>query len=128
VAKSSATAKNSPRTRADAPAGSGVKPRALRHAAELDRVIHEPVRLGIISALAANVTLSFRELKDLLRTTDGNLSVHARKLEQASYISCTKHFEGRMPKTKFRITAAGRRALEDYLRHMEQLIHAARER
>jgi DNA-binding MarR family transcriptional regulator len=89
-------------------------------------VIHEPVRLGIVSALAVNASLSFRELKDLLNTTDGNLSVHARKLEEASYVSCSKHFEGRTPRTEFKITSAGRRALEDYLDHMDALIKATR--
>ena len=95
---------------------------------ELDRLIHERTRLGIVSALAVNDTLSFNALKTLLRTTDGNLSVHARKLEDAQYISCTKSFEGRMPKTEYRLTAAGRRALEKYLDHMEALIRATRER
>jgi DNA-binding transcriptional ArsR family regulator len=96
-------------------------------ASNLDRVIHEPVRLGILSALAANSSLSFRELKDLLRTTDGNLSVHARKLEEAAYVRCSKNFEGRLPRTNFRITATGRRALEDYIRHMEAIIQATRQ-
>ena len=95
-------------------------------ASELDRVVHEPVRLVIVSALAVNEALSFRDLRDLLETTDGNLSVHARKLEDAAYISCTKHFEGRTPKTEFKITASGRRALEKYLEHMEALIQATR--
>jgi DNA-binding MarR family transcriptional regulator len=95
-------------------------------APNLDRVIHEPVRLGILSALAVNATLSFRELKDLLNTTDGNLSIHARKLEEASYLRCTKNFEGRVQRTRFRITPGGRRALEDYIRHMEALIRATR--
>jgi DNA-binding HxlR family transcriptional regulator len=94
---------------------------------DLDRLIHERMRLGIISALAANDSLTFNDLKRLLKTTDGNLSVHARKLEQAEYISCTKSFEGRMPKTEYRLTAAGRRALERYLDHMEALIQAMRE-
>lgn len=93
----------------------------------LDRLIHERMRLGIVSALAANRSLTFNELKKLLKTTDGNLSVHARKLEEASYIACTKSFEGRMPKTEYRLTDAGRRALEKYLNHMEALIHAMRE-
>jgi DNA-binding HxlR family transcriptional regulator len=97
-----------------------------RRAAELDRLIHERVRLGIVSALAVNAALSFNELKGLLKATDGNLSVHARKLEEAQYISCTKSFEGRIPRTEYRLTAAGRRALERYLDHMEALIHAAR--
>ena len=109
--------------------GSG-EVRAAREAAprDLDRLIHERTRLGIVSALAVNDTLSFNELKALLKTTDGNLSVHARKLEDAQYITCTKSFEGRMPKTEYRLTAAGRRALEKYLNHMEALIRATRER
>jgi DNA-binding HxlR family transcriptional regulator len=95
---------------------------------DLDRLIHERIRLGIISALAANSTssLSFNDLKRLLKTTDGNLSVHARKLEDAGYIACAKTFEGRMPKTEYALTAAGRKALEKYLNHMEALIHAMR--
>ena len=96
------------------------------HASELDRLIHERLRLGIVSALAANESLSFRDLKRLLRTSDGNLSVHARKLEEAQYIVCTKSFEGRLPRTEYRLTAAGRRALERYLEHMEALIRATR--
>ena len=95
--------------------------------AELDRLIHERMRLGIVSALAANPSLTFNELKKLLKTTDGNLSVHARKLEEAEYIACTKSFEGRMPKTEYRLTEPGRQALEKYLRHMEALIQAMRE-
>jgi DNA-binding HxlR family transcriptional regulator len=95
--------------------------------AELDRLIHERMRLGIVSALAANRSLTFNELKKLLKTTDGNLSVHARKLEEAEYIACTKSFEGRMPKTEYRLTESGRRALEKYLSHMEALIEAMRE-
>ena len=94
---------------------------------ELDRLIHERMRLGIVSALAANQSLTFNELKKLLKTTDGNLSVHARKLEEANYVGCTKSFEGRMPKTEYRLTDTGRRALEKYLDHMEALIHAVRE-
>ena len=94
---------------------------------DLDRLIHERMRLGIVSALAANQSLTFNELKKLLETTDGNLSVHARKLEEANYIACTKSFEGRMPRTEYRLTEAGRRALEKYLNHMEALIHAMRE-
>ena len=95
---------------------------------ELDRLIHERIRLGIISALAVNDSVTFAELKKLLKTTDGNLSVHARKLEDAEYIACTKSFEGRMPKTEYRLTDAGRQALEKYLNHMEALIGAMRER
>ena len=95
---------------------------------KLDRLIHERLRLGIVSALAANESLTFSELKKLLETTDGNLSVHARKLEEAQYIHCSKSFENRMPRTEYRLTAAGRRALERYLDHMEALIRAMRER
>ncbi|MEO8334738.1 MAG: transcriptional regulator [bacterium] len=94
----------------------------------LDRLIHERLRLGIVSALAVNESLTFNELKRLMQTTDGNLSVHARKLEDAGYVTCTKSFEGRMPKTEYRLTAPGRRALERYLDHMEALIRATRER
>jgi DNA-binding MarR family transcriptional regulator len=97
-----------------------------RPAQDLDRVIHERIRLGIISALAVNDALTFNELKHLLGTTDGNLSVHARKLEQADYVACAKSFEGRVPRTRYRITAAGRRALDRYLAHMEAIIKATR--
>ena len=97
-------------------------------ALSLDRLIHERMRLGIVSALAVNKTLTFNELKRLMRTTDGNLSVHARKLEDATYVTCTKSFEGRMPRSEYRLTTAGRRALERYLDHMEALIRATRER
>jgi len=92
----------------------------------LDRLIHERMRLGIVSALAANESLTFNDLKNLMNTTDGNLSVHARKLEDGGYIACTKSFEGRMPKTEYKLTVAGRRALENYLSHMETLIHQMR--
>lgn len=98
------------------------------HIPDLDRLIHERMRLGIVSALAANESLTFNDLKSLLQTSDGNLSVHARKLEEAHYIACNKSFEGRVPKTEYRLTAAGRRALEKYLNHMEALIHAMRDR
>ena len=94
---------------------------------DLDRLIHERLRLAIVSSLAVNEALTFADLKRLLKTTDGNLSVHARKLEDAGYILCTKSFEGRMPKTEYRITAEGRHALERYLDHMEALIHAMRD-
>jgi DNA-binding HxlR family transcriptional regulator len=100
---------------------------AQSRAADLDRLIHEPVRLGIVSALAVNDTMTFNELKDLLKTTDGNLSVHARKLEEGQYVACDKFFKGRVPRTEYRLTAAGRRALETYLDHMEALIRATRE-
>jgi DNA-binding transcriptional ArsR family regulator len=94
----------------------------------LDRLIHERMRLGIVSALAANDSLTFNDLKLLLGTTDGNLSVHARKLEDAKYITCTKSFEGRVPRTEYKLTADGRRALKRYVDHMEALIRAIRER
>jgi DNA-binding HxlR family transcriptional regulator len=97
-------------------------------AANLDRVIHERTRLAIVSALAVSDSLTFRELKQLLAASDGNLSVHARKLEDAGYIACTKSFANRLPKTEYRLTATGRRALEKYLDHMEALIRATRER
>jgi DNA-binding HxlR family transcriptional regulator len=94
---------------------------------ELDRLIHERIRLGIVSALATNDSLSFNDLKRVLKTTDGNLSVHARKLEEAQYISCVKFFEGRVPRTEYRLTATGRRALSEYLDQMEEWIRVTRE-
>jgi DNA-binding MarR family transcriptional regulator len=105
--------------------------KAIQHPARpenFDRLIHERMRLGIVSALAANDALSFNELKKLLQTTDGNISVHARKLEDAGYIACEKSFEGRMPRTEYRLTASGRKALHKYLDHMEALIGAMRAR
>ena len=104
------------------------RPTSWRRAAppEFDRLVHERIRLGILSALMVNERLSFNELKELLQTTDGNLSVHARKLEEGGYVSCHKHFAGRVPRTDYRITAAGRRALEEYLEEMEELIRATR--
>jgi DNA-binding MarR family transcriptional regulator len=100
-----------------------------RHPApSLDRLIHERLRLGIISALAANDAMTFKDLKNLMNTTDGNLSVHARKLEEAGYITCTKSFEDRVPKTEYKLTPAGRRALESYVSHMEKLIQQMRGR
>ena len=104
------------------------EPAAPPSAAELDRLIHERVRLAIVSALAVNDSLTFNELKELLNTTDGNLSVHARKLEEAQYVTCNKFFDGRTPKTEYRLSATGRRALENYLNHMESVIRAARGR
>jgi DNA-binding MarR family transcriptional regulator len=95
-------------------------------APDLDQLIHERVRLGILSALAVNAELSFTELKALLHATDGNLSVHARKLEDAGYVECTKSFERRLPRTDYRLTDEGRRALARYLDHMEALIRATR--
>jgi DNA-binding HxlR family transcriptional regulator len=111
---------------ADASGISGVEP-VQRTALDLDRLIHERMRLGIVSALAVNDHLSFNDLKKLLQTTDGNLSVHARKLEEAGYVTCEKYFEGRMPKTEYRLTTPGRQALQRYLAHMEAIIHATRE-
>jgi DNA-binding HxlR family transcriptional regulator len=94
---------------------------------ELDRLIHERLRLGIVSALATNESLSFNDLKRILKTTDGNLSVHARKLEDAAYVSCTKYFEGRVPRSQYRLTTSGRRALAHYLDQMEEWIRITRE-
>ena len=108
-------------------AGSGTA-RGTAPAATLDRLIHERMRLAIVSALAVNESLTFNELKELLKTTDGNLSVHARKLEEAEYVTCDKYFDGRVPKTEYRLTTTGRAALERYLDHMEALIRATRER
>ncbi|GAC1653158.1 MAG: hypothetical protein NVS4B3_15970 [Gemmatimonadaceae bacterium] len=106
----------------------GVRGQATDGLPALDRLIHERMRLGIVSALAVNDALSFNDLKRLMRTTDGNLSVHARKLEDAAYVACTKSFEGRVPRTEYRLTAAGRKALGQYLDHMESLIKTTRER
>lgn len=100
--------------------------RAVETAPQLDSLIHERIRLGIVSALAVNETLTFTELRELLKTTDGNISVHARRLEEAGYIDCTKAFEGRVPRTRYRLSVTGRQALERYLDHMEALIQAAR--
>jgi len=97
-----------------------------RSTLDLDRVIHERLRLGIVSALAVNDRLTFNDLKRLLQTTDGNLSVHARKLEDAKYVACDKTFDGRVPRTEYRLTAAGRRALEKYVAHMEAILKAVR--
>lgn len=107
-----------------------VKPRPSDRSGDstraLDRLIHERLRLGIVSALAVNESLSFTDLRTMLDTTDGNLSVHARKLEEAGYIHCAKTFEGRLPRTAYKLTAAGRKALDRYLNHMEALIQAMR--
>jgi DNA-binding MarR family transcriptional regulator len=100
----------------------------VAEAPKLDRLVHERLRLGILSALSVNESLTFNELKKLLDTTDGNLSVHARKLEEAGYVACHKGFEGRLPRTDYNLTAAGRRALERYLDHMEALIQAMKVR
>ena len=115
-------AKETPALRAEKGRAGPVAPPAL------DRLIHERIRLAIISALAVNESLSFNDLKRLVKATDGNLSVHARRLEEAQYITCSKSFEGRLPRTEYRITASGRRALERYLDHMEALIKAMRDR
>jgi DNA-binding MarR family transcriptional regulator len=125
VARSNA-AKDERKRRASAPAPDLKSGREGSAALDLDRVIHERVRLGILSALAVNDSLTFNELKALLSTTDGNLSVHARKLEEAEYVNCTKSFEGRLPRTEYNITRSGREALEKYLAHMEALIEAVR--
>jgi DNA-binding MarR family transcriptional regulator len=112
-------------THEEKPRRAGSAPEAT--AVSLNRLIHERTRLGIISALAVNDSLTFNELKQLLGATDGNVSVHARKLEDAGYVACTKSFAGRVPKTEYRLTAVGRKALEKYLGHMEALIRATRE-
>jgi DNA-binding HxlR family transcriptional regulator len=109
---------------------SHAKPRERREPGEipeLDRLIHERIRLGIISALTASDSLSFSDLKRILRATDGNLSVHARKLEEGGYLTCRKFFEGRIPRTEYRLTASGRRAFEQYLRDMEEVIRITRQ-
>lgn len=106
---------------------SAAVPAAAAHH-DLDRIIHERVRLAIVSALAVSPALAFNDLKKMLRITDGNLSVHARRLEEAGYVECRKSFEGRVPRTEYRLTTAGRRALQRYLDHMEALIRATRER
>jgi DNA-binding transcriptional ArsR family regulator len=126
VAKSGAARKPDHDPGADRlPKGSSSR-RAQRDTALLDRLIHERIRLAMVSALAVNASLSFNDLKTLLDTTDGNLSVHARKLEDAGYVSCTKSFDGRVPRTEYRLCAAGRKALEKYLDHMERLIRSMR--
>jgi DNA-binding MarR family transcriptional regulator len=126
VARQSAAAKDR-KGRAPAEESASREPAAERGPLELDRLIHERLRLGIVSALAVNESLTFNDLKRLMKTTDGNLSVHARRLEEAGYVLCTKSFEGRLPKTEFQITEAGRRALERYLDHMEAIIRATRD-
>lgn len=127
MAKSALKQSTARRNEAAAPRGMR-SARAQAAPPELDRLIHERLRLGIVSALAANESLTFNDLKGLVNSTDGNLSVHARKLEEAGYITCTKSFEGRLPKTEYKLTVAGRRALENYLNHMETLIQQMRNR
>ena len=127
MAKSNLAPKG-PDGRAAAQPLQGIRGGAIHGPLELDRLIHERMRLAIVSSLAVNESLSFNELKRLLDTTDGNLSVHARKLEEADYIICTKSFEGRVPRTEYRLSSAGRKALERYLEHMEALIRSTRER
>ena len=126
--KSLAVIKENQTELAEKPAALKVEKAAGKVSGELDKVIHERMRLGIISALAANETLSFTDLKTLLNTTDGNISVHARKLEEAGYLTCEKSFKGRVPLTEYRITTEGRNALERYLNHMEALINAMKAR
>jgi DNA-binding HxlR family transcriptional regulator len=122
VAKQGALRRELPKHQAEKQKLKGVHGGAPHSAHEIDRMIHERLRLGIISALAAKESLTFNELKQTVKTTDGNLSVHARKLEDAGYIHCSKSFQGRTPKTEYKLTSAGRRALERYLDHMEALI------
>lgn len=125
MAKSSGARHPERKQAADARGGRAAR-RQNHRALQLDRLIHERMRLGIVSALAANESLSFSDLKELLQTTDGNLSVHARKLEEAQYVTCTKSFEGRVPRTRYRLTPAGRHAFENYINHMEALIRVMR--
>ena len=133
MARSNAARDRAIRPAAEPPAGKAPAPpltgvRGAASAPDLDQLIHERMRLGIVSALAGHESLSFTELRTLLQASDGNLSVHARRLEDAGYVACTKSFEGRVPRTEYRLTADGRRALERYLDHMEALIRATRER
>jgi len=128
VARHAALKHSTHKKRESSGALAGVDARAKHPAHSLDRLIHERMRLGIISALAANESLTFNDLKNLMHTTDGNLSVHARKLEDGGYITCTKSFEGRLPKTEYKLTTAGKRALENYVSHMETLIKQVRNR
>ena len=123
---SSAAARRAERAARATPSGLRAHKGDESVAPALDRIIHERIRLGIVSALAVNDRLTFNELKQLLHTSDGNVSVHARKLEDAGYLSCTKSFDGRVPKTDYKLTTAGRKALERYLSHMEALILATR--
>ena len=129
MGRQSTAKQQTPRRHAKATAAPQAVPDSSKSAASnLDRLIHERLRLGIISALAANESMTFSDLKNLMNTTDGNLSVHARKLEEAKYIVCSKSFEGRMPRTEYTLAPAGRKAFEKYLDHMEALIQAMREK
>jgi DNA-binding HxlR family transcriptional regulator len=119
---------NTARRERRGPAPAPLPTAASGGAGKLDRLVHERLRLGILGALSVNETLTFNDLKRLLETTDGNLSVHARRLEEAGYVSVAKSFEGRVPRTEYKLTAAGKRALERYLDHMEALIQSMRER
>jgi len=123
---SSAAARRAERAARATPSGLRAHKGDESVAPALDKIIHERIRLGIVSALAVNERLTFNELKELLHTSDGNVSVHARKLEDAGYLACTKSFDGRVPRTDYKLTAAGRKALERYLSHMEALIQATR--
>lgn len=126
MAKSNAARRAASRPAEESQSLKGIAGGRAALAPDLDRIIHERIRLAIVSVLAVNDTLSFNELKALLDTTDGNLSVHARKLEEAGYVACLKSFDGRIPRTEYRLTAQGRKALERYLEHMEALIRATR--
>ena len=127
MAKSNAVPRDgSPRGKSVTPRLQGVDGGSVSSPMAVDRLIHERIRLAIVSALAVNPSLTFNDLKQLLGTTDGNLSVHARKLEEAGYISCRKQFEGRIPRTEYALTASGRQALTRYLDHMEALIRATK--
>lgn len=126
MAKQSALKQTAMKREASGPRAAARNARGAAAAPALDRLIHERLRLGIVSALAANESLTFNDLKGLVNTTDGNLSVHARKLEDAGYVTCSKSFDGRLPKTEYQLTTAGRRALENYLNHMETLIQQMR--
>lgn len=128
MAKAAAVQKTTAQRATEAKRANNAAQAPQQRAVSLDRIIHERVRLGIVSALAANNSLTFNDLKRLLNTTDGNVSVHARKLEEAQYVECTKTFQGRMPRTEYKLTPAGKRALEKYLNHMEALIQATREK
>jgi DNA-binding MarR family transcriptional regulator len=128
VARAGAARKITPRPQHARPARAGSAAPASEIAASLDRLLHDRMRLGIVSALAAADDMSFTDLKAALHATDGNLSVHARKLEEAGYVSCEKTFAGRTPRTAYTLTASGRRALEKYLDHMDAIIRAARGR